>query len=75
MSKLHRNTFIDVSLTMFLSAFSSTHALPRELEIIVRRIQAKASKIKQLLKLEPKVSLEGGLREVAKDIRAHPNCY
>jgi len=47
----------------------------KELKIIVRRRQAKISKIRQMLKFEPKVSLEYGLREVAKDITTHPNYY
>ena len=47
----------------------------RELKIIVRRRQAEISKIRQLLKFEPKVSLEDGLREVANDITTNPNYY
>jgi len=47
----------------------------KELKIIVRKRQAEISKIKQVLKFEPKVSLEDGLREVAKGITTHPNHY
>jgi UDP-glucose 4-epimerase len=44
-------------------------------KIIVRRRQAEISKIKKLLKFKPKVGLEEGLAEIAKDITAHPNYY
>jgi UDP-glucose 4-epimerase len=44
-------------------------------KIIVRRRQAEISKIKKLLKFKPKVGLEDGLAEIAKDITAHPNYY
>jgi len=47
----------------------------KELKIIVRRRQADISKIRGLLKFEPKVSLEDGLKEIAKDIMTHPNYY
>ena len=47
----------------------------KELKIIVRRRQAEISKIKQLLKFEPKVGLKDGLREVASDISTHLNHY
>jgi len=47
----------------------------KELKIIVRRRQAKISKIRQMLKFEPKVSLKDGLREVASDISTHLNHY
>jgi UDP-glucose 4-epimerase len=44
-------------------------------KIIVRRRQAEISKIKKLLKFKPKVGLEEGLAQIAKDITAHPNYY
>jgi len=47
----------------------------KELKIIVRRRQADISKIKHMLKFEPKVNLEKGLEEIARDIVAHPNYY
>ena len=47
----------------------------KETKIIVRRRQAEISKIKKLLKFKPKVGLEEGLAEIAKDITAHPNYY
>lgn len=47
----------------------------REQKIIVQRRQADISKIKQLLKFKPKVALEEGLDEIAKDIIVHPDCY
>lgn len=47
----------------------------KEKIITVRRRQAKISKIRQLLKFEPKISLKDGLGEVANDILAHPNHY
>lgn len=47
----------------------------KEVRITVRRRQAQISKMKQLLKFEPKVSLEEGLKEVANDISIHPNYY
>lgn len=47
----------------------------KETKVIVRRRQAKISKIKRLLKFEPKVELGDGLREIAKDITAHPDYY
>lgn len=47
----------------------------KELKIIVRRRQAKISKIRQMLKFEPKVSLKDGLREMASDISTHLNHY
>ncbi|MDH5745859.1 MAG: hypothetical protein OEZ21_02715 [Candidatus Bathyarchaeota archaeon] len=45
------------------------------MKIIVSRRQAKILKITQLLKFEPKVSLEDGLREVTNHISTHPNYY
>jgi len=47
----------------------------KETKIIVRRRQAGISKIKQALKFEPKVGLEDGLAEIAKDITVHPDYY
>lgn len=47
----------------------------KELNIIVRRRQAGIDKIQKMLGFRPKVELEDGLVEVAKDIVTHPNHY
>lgn len=47
----------------------------RELKIIVRRRQADISKIKRMLKFTPKIGLQEGLAEIAKDIVVHPDYY
>jgi UDP-glucose 4-epimerase len=47
----------------------------KEVKIIVQRRQAEISKIKKMLKFEPKVSLEEGLKEIAEDIVTHLNYY
>jgi UDP-glucose 4-epimerase len=47
----------------------------KELNIIVRRRQADISKIKKLLGFRPKIGLNEGLAEIAKDIQVHPENY
>ncbi len=47
----------------------------KEQKIIVRRRQAGISKIKSMLGFMPKVTLERGLDEIAKDIVEHPEHY
>jgi UDP-glucose 4-epimerase len=47
----------------------------KEVKIIVQRRQAEISKIKKMLKFEPKVNLGKGLKEIAKDIVIHPSYY
>ncbi len=47
----------------------------KEQKIIVRRRQAGISKIKTMLGFTPKVTLEEGLAEIAKDIQVHPENY
>ena len=47
----------------------------KEVKIIVQRRQAEISKIKRMLKFEPKTSLEAGLKEIAEDIVTHLNYY
>jgi UDP-glucose 4-epimerase len=47
----------------------------KELNIIVRKRQADISKIRKLLRFEPKIDLKEGLKEVVKDLIVHPNLY
>lgn len=47
----------------------------KEQKIIVRRRQAGISKISKMLGFTPKVTLEEGLAEIAKDIQFHPDNY
>ena len=44
-------------------------------KIIVQKRQAGISKIKKLLKFQPQITLEDGLKEIAEDITLHPNYY
>ena len=63
---------------IIVKLFSDKNLKPvyeKGVKIIVQKRQAGISKIKKLLKFQPKVNLEDGLKEIADDIIAHPNYY